>query len=192
MPLANAPDADSALLTLQSTGMTRWDALVQLADGGIVHSVLDGIPQALLRAWSDVDEAVTAYRIQAEIEPVGCDAFPTEFLRDRTVDRLALGACCGLTSLPPGLKVLGNLDLEGCRDLRSLPDDIAIGGWLDLKDCSRLVSLPRRLTIGKWLDLTGCASWDGRIPADAMIAGKVMTDAHGTLERNAWRMAIGC
>jgi hypothetical protein len=60
--------------------------------------------------------------------------------------------------------------------IRTLPDDLAVEGDLTLDRCA-LETLPKGLFVRGYLALRGCAAWDGRIPADARIGQRVMTDA---------------
>jgi len=53
-----------------------------------------------------------------------------------------------ITSLPEGLKVGGNLDLDGCYIFKSLPKGLEIGGYLSLTH-SDIKSLPKGLEVGK-------------------------------------------
>ena len=57
-----------------------------------------------------------------------------------------------ITSLPDGLVVDGNLDLEDCTGITSLPNDLAVGGLLDLSGTG-ITSLPNDLVVGGNLDL---------------------------------------
>ena len=53
----------------------------------------------------------------------------------------------GITSLPEGLTVGGDLDLEDCTGITSLPEGLAVGGYIDLRG-TRITSLPEGLTVG--------------------------------------------
>jgi hypothetical protein len=66
-----------------------------------------------------------------------------------------LNNCYSLTSLPDGLTVGGSLNLVGCDSLTSLPDGLTVGGFLDLYLCTSLESLPDGLTVGMDLYLGG-------------------------------------
>jgi hypothetical protein len=58
-----------------------------------------------------------------------------------------------ITSLPEGLKVGGNLDLDGCYIFKSLPKGLEIGGYLSLTH-SDIKSLPEGLKVGGNLIIT--------------------------------------
>jgi hypothetical protein len=81
-----------------------------------------------------------------------------------------------LTALPVGLRVEGGLTLEGCERLAQLPAGLAIQDDLCLRR-SGITALPPRLSVGGNLLLEGCGPWDGRIPEDADIRGRICTDA---------------
>jgi hypothetical protein len=78
--------------------------------------------------------------------------------------------------LPPDLKVGGSLDLQG-TPLTVLPDGLVVNGDLNLKR-TPVVALPTGLLIRKDLWLQDCRRWDGRIPEDAVIKGRILTDGH--------------
>ena len=61
----------------------------------------------------------------------------------------------GITTLPDGLTVGGDLDLEGCTGITTLPDGLTVGGDLDLEGCTGITTLPDGLTVGGYLDLCG-------------------------------------
>jgi hypothetical protein len=56
-------------------------------------------------------------------------------------------------SLPEGLKVGGDLDLNGSINITSLPKDLKVGGILWLLGCDSITSLPEGLKVGGALDL---------------------------------------
>ena len=58
-----------------------------------------------------------------------------------------------ITSLPKGLKVEGNLDLDGCYIFKFLPKGLEIGGYLSLTH-SDIESLPEGLKVGGNLIIT--------------------------------------
>jgi hypothetical protein len=59
-----------------------------------------------------------------------------------------------ITSLPPDLKVGGNLDLRYCRKLTSLPSGLSFKGNLDLRGCENFTSLPSGLSVRGYLNLS--------------------------------------
>ena len=68
---------------------------------------------------------------------------------------LNLDRCTSLESLPAGLKVKDYLLANGCTSLRSLPADLVISGGLELNHCTNLESLPTGLVVGSYLNLFG-------------------------------------
>ena len=72
---------------------------------------------------------------------------------------LALCGMAGFTSIPRGLWVAGDLLLEDCSDLETLGPAMTVSGGFQIYDCRR---------------------WDGRIPLDAKIGGKIFTPVHKT------------
>ena len=60
----------------------------------------------------------------------------------------------GITSLPDGLTVGGDLDLENCIGITSLPEGLVVGGFLYLRGTG-ITSLPEGLIVGGSLDLRG-------------------------------------
>ena len=56
-------------------------------------------------------------------------------------------------SLPEGLKVGGDLDLNGSINITSLPKDLKVGGILWLFGCDSITSLPEGLKVGGALNL---------------------------------------
>ena len=73
-----------------------------------------------------------------------------------TGEELNLTDCSGLTSLPEGLRVKGNLWLDGCTGLTSLPEDLIVEEELWVDDLSNLTSLPEGLRVNGNLYLGGC------------------------------------
>ncbi len=59
-----------------------------------------------------------------------------------------------IISLPEGLKVEGNLDLDGCYIFKFLPKGLEIGGYLSLTH-SDIKSLPEGLKVGGNLIIIG-------------------------------------
>jgi len=58
-----------------------------------------------------------------------------------------------IQSLPPGLKVEGNLSLYNCKNFKLLPDGLKVGGYLDLVN-TPIQSLPPDLKVGGHLLLS--------------------------------------
>jgi hypothetical protein len=98
-------------------------------------------------------------------------------------DGLAVGGYCQIQNcprlerLPRDLKVAAVLHLFRCNSLVALPPGLVVGD-LSLNACDRLRSLPDGLVVADNLSVTLCPAWDGRIPDDAQVAGKVITNTH--------------
>jgi hypothetical protein len=97
-----------------------------------------------------------------------------------------------LAGLPPGFTLVpGNLELINVP-IPVLPDGLKVGGDLLLSG-SGIQSLPPGLVVQGDLDLRRCAVWDGLVPGDAQVMGKVYDDARWTatmaphLGLTAWR-----
>jgi len=75
-----------------------------------------------------------------------------------------------LKSLPAGLEVGGDLNLNWCNSLESLPDELTVSGSLSLYGCTRLKSLPQGLIVGRDLFLNGCTSLTS-LPAGLVVDG---------------------
>ena len=61
----------------------------------------------------------------------------------------------GITSLPEGLTVGGGLDLYG-TGITSLPEGLTVGRFLYLENCTGITSLPEGLVVGGDLSLDNC------------------------------------
>jgi hypothetical protein len=171
MACAPLEDLEGTLLTLEATGMPRWDALLMLVGGGVPASTLpdlNGVPERLRIRYADVDEGILAFARHAGHDPDGANAALAAFLGNRMVDKLALRRREWVRALPAGLEVRGNLNLYCCEAFRSLAARLRVRGDLRLLECP---------------------AWDGTIPPDAQVTGKVVTDTHpkGT-PLAAWRL----
>ena len=91
---------------------------------------------------------------------------------------LDLADCPLLKSLPDGLEVGGNLNLNWCYGLESLPDGLTVSGDLSLYGCTGLRSLPAGLIVGGTLYLNGCTALTS-LPADLVVDGDLMLYASG-------------
>ena len=67
---------------------------------------------------------------------------------------LELENCTGITALPDGLTVGGDLYLRG-TGITALPDGLTVGGSLYLRGTG-ITALPDGLTVGGRLDLENC------------------------------------
>ena len=196
---------------LVAIGLTPWDAKLSLLEGGSdvqTFPEFAGLPKSFLApgALNHPGKAMTAFHGIAQCDPVGANAALNAYLEGRTVTDVidfrrkpwitSLPANMtlsyfnvgetALTSLPPGLKVKGAVDLM-YAPFATLPEGLEIEGHLDLCK-SQIQTLPRDLKVGNDLALCGCYNWDGLIPPDAQIGEKVVTDDHPlgvTLEE--WR-----
>jgi hypothetical protein len=129
------------------------------------------------------------------------------FLPDHlvTLGHLNLRDCSLLNALPRHLTVGGSLLLEGTQ-VREIPTEVRVGNALTLARVTtglpaglavrKLVAtgsairhLPEQLIIGESLELRNCDQWDGQIPMDARVSGKIFTDSHalGGLTLADWR-----
>jgi hypothetical protein len=207
-----------ALSALEATGLSHWDALLELVDNGVpVRDIpyLDRIPEDVIRRFDSVDEAVIAITDLAKTEKVGANAALNAYLSGRKVQSLYLRgmwvkslpeglgvsgklevAFTSITTLPSGIRIGGHLNLEG-SDIRSLPEGLALGGGLNLHR-TLIRTLPLGLRVGlepmlrmlAKLDLRECPEWDGHIPEDAEILGMVVTDMHPRgITLKDWRTA---
>jgi hypothetical protein len=101
-----------------------------------------------------------------------------------------------ITSLPEGMRVLGNLEVSG-TGLTEVPKGIDVGGYLDLSVTQvgalpdnlvlthslnlhfcPIKTLPAGLVVGRNLTLLDCEQWDGWIPADTVVKDFLFTDEH--------------
>jgi hypothetical protein len=171
------PAADATLDALLATGAGVGEALGHVAatfgPDAVRHrlaEVLRGTPTALATAFlddvacgdADLAQWGLARWLEGRNRRVGAD--------------LDLQGRAWVTALPLGLVVEGRLWLQdGC--LAGLPGGLQVKGDLWLMD-TPLAVLPDDLKVGGRLDMGGCRSWDGRIPRDAKVKGRVFTDAH--------------
>lgn len=82
-----------------------------------------------------------------------------------------LGACNSkLKTLPNGIRIGGYVDLSNCKELVSLPDGLIINGNLDL-DGSAIKQLPNGLIVGGSLNILSTGI--NAIPSDLKVRGKI-------------------
>jgi hypothetical protein len=191
-----APNLTETLAALQATGAPLGEALAVAADGFPLGAVVAHLAQVL--ASSNEDAALGILEAMADRDPglarVGLELWG----RGRTVDGyLELPECQWVTALPQGLAVTGSLMVSGLQSLTSLPEGLRVGGSLSLDGTavtflpdgldiggglyltgSSLIGLGCGLRVGADLDLTNCRGWNGQIPADTEVAGKVLSDRH--------------
>lgn len=75
--------------------------------------------------------------------------------------RLRARNCVGLTTLPPWMKSISQLDLRGCANLSELPDWLQVASWIDVADTG-IRELPPQLAAVS-------LRWKG-VPVDQRIA----------------------
>jgi hypothetical protein len=93
-----------------------------------------------------------------------------------------------LAALPPSLQVGGNLNASGTL-VADLPANFRVGGNFILS-MTLLCSLPPGLVVGGSLGLVACPQWDGVVPADTQVQGRIHTSLHPQgLPLKAWRQA---
>lgn len=88
---------------------------------------------------------------------------------------LVLSLCGALAGLPAKLNVGGDLEVSRCPALTRLPSGLRVGGDVWANGCRRLRHLPSGLVVGGDLFLRGCPAWDGAVPKDAEIGGRVIS-----------------
>jgi hypothetical protein len=168
--LAVNPDAgidpDGFLAALRATGVGEWEAL------GELHALAPALAlPRILPAMTELDYPLTIIRV--------CDALA---LASPDGANAALNA-----ALPNVVRVRDSVRLSNRAWVRSLPD-LCVHGALDLDRCVNLATLPKRLDIEFSLKLQGCASWDGKIPKKAWVAGNLFTDRHPEgIRLDEWR-----
>lgn len=83
--------------------------------------------------------------------------------------------CSDIETLPENSRIGGNICLSGCKNLKSLPDGLVVNGDLDLNESS-LMELPDRLIVGGNLDIRSTSIQ--RLPDDLVVGGKIKMDAN--------------
>ena len=187
---------------LVATGMLPWDARLLLAKTWPEQNLfpeLAALPKSFLLPGAMDDPEITLEALHgiAHIDPVGANAVLNAFLEGRTLPQgrtLILNRDwitalpCGLTvwqlnlsgtnvtSLPDGMKVIRSIELDNSR-IETLPAGFEVGSGLILMG-SQIRTLPARLKVGDLINLSGCDAWDGQVPADANIGGRIITDQH--------------
>jgi hypothetical protein len=167
--------AGQTWLTSLPEGLHAWHHL------GLVDTPLEALPPGLKVRRNLI---LTGTRITALPEglEVGEDLDADGLNLVRVAADLKVGGNLDLRrtlvgSLPDHFQVGGSFWLTE-TSLRLLPDDLQVGKSLWLGE-TPLQRLPNGLRVGDNLGLEGCRSWDGRIPEDAVIGGRVFTDRHG-------------
>jgi hypothetical protein len=90
-----------------------------------------------------------------------------------------------VTYLPDGFRVAYDLILD-FTGFTHLPTGLWVGGSLHLADVP-IRHLPEGLHVGGTLDLSTCPHWDGQIPADTFLGGRLITLSQPPLCLEEWR-----
>jgi hypothetical protein len=157
-------------------GVSRWEAAGIAAESGWMEeaqSLWDSYARRVL--WSRTLLA-TLDQVAAG-SPTVATRWLNEWLKGRKArGDLNLSYRDWVLTLPEALDVEGNLMLP-CKGIERLPRDLKIGSnlWLER---SPIVSLPEGLDVRFSIWLRRCRDWDGRIPADARVGGRVFSDRH--------------
>jgi len=166
-------------------GLPRWAALGQAAEAGWtdeVQPLWDSYARRVLRP-------ATLLRTLDEVA-AGSPRMANQWLKAWLTDRRVPGSLwldrhVWVSELPEGLEVAETLMVHR-SDLR-LPAGLRVGGELWL-DTSSLHALPAGLVVAGSLWIRHCGSWDGLIPADARVKGRVFSDPHPNgLPLDEWR-----
>jgi hypothetical protein len=172
-----ADDAQATLAALLATGAPIGEAfgMAALACGR------DAIRPLLVQAIMPKGATTTAATLRdvAKADPVLAQEGLTAWGRNREVEgTLHLNNCPWVTSIPKGLMILNqcDLDLDG-TSITSLPAGLQVGGTLNLSR-TPLRTLPAGLDVGHCLWLQHCPKWDGQIPADTKVNRYVITPRH--------------
>jgi hypothetical protein len=162
--MTDLQDCAGILATLRSTGLNEteaWSHLWQTKDPVVRAYALAKVVWHLGETANKVDDLGAsllgpALKVLFRIDPeLGNEA---------------------VMALPPGFEVQASyLFLDGCRELKGLPDRFSVAGFLDLTDCSSLVALPSGLRLKGTLDMRRCDAWNGVVPPDAVIDGRILT-----------------
>lgn len=83
--------------------------------------------------------------------------------------------CSDIETLPENSRIGGNICLSGCKNLKSLPDGLVVNGDLDLNESS-LTELPDKLIVGGNLDIRSTSIQ--KLPDDLVVGGKIKMDAN--------------
>jgi hypothetical protein len=92
--------------------------------------------------------------------------------------RGGLVACRIDAGLPDGAFIAKDFDLGRSPGLTALPNGLTVGWDITLIGCPDLETIGRGLLANGDMNIRVCPKWDGRIPADAVICGDILTDAH--------------
>jgi hypothetical protein len=170
-------DPQAAILAMVATGMTPWDAMVELVAAGVdpeVIPALAGVPRETLKRHRCVDDILfLCEKIAERGDSEGANLAFNRFLQGRFVDEwLDFRSEGWFTSLPEGLRVTDGLNLKGTlltalpkglvtRDLnlvrsgiQNLPADLQVGGDLDLRE-TLIAALPEGFSVGGDLHAEG-------------------------------------
>lgn len=190
-------DALGTLTALQATGMPYWEGVGTMA-------VTPHGPALARRVWREylaqgdwgAEPVLALWEIAIAAPANLVNAFLQDWLRHRHLDisldltgldwvmalpaglvvegDLALSRCGALTRLPTGLNVGGNFEVSRCLALKRLPAALRVGGDMWASGCRSLSHLPSGLVVEGDLILRGCPAWNGVIPKDAQILGRII------------------
>jgi hypothetical protein len=208
--VADGPDADLALLALMAMGLCRWDAMVALVEGGVPAAAFPGLESVPKEALKEPYLAAGGAGVLDQIAKADGDlanAILNLYLEGRTCEGgLHIGNRPWIRSLPAGLRVGGDLNLEGTQverigaglwvdgrlslhrtPIQSLPAGLTVQD-VDLSSTGVAI-LPQGLRVAGLLILEDCHGWDGRIPEDAVVGQELYTCRHPYpgLSLRAWR-----
>jgi hypothetical protein len=190
--------------------MLPWDAAVSLVAAGLDRgdvAILAGVPRRALKPFPTLDAVLRACAGVARTDPAAANATLNAYLAGRHLEGgLVLEGLEWLTALPQGLRVVGFLQVMD-TPLASLPKGLVVDGYCTLWETQvrslpeglqvgqglllfgeTIQTLPEGLRVGGELDLKGCGAWDGRIPPDAEVGGKIRSNCHSKdLTLKQWR-----
>jgi hypothetical protein len=181
VPSARTPDAvpaqdsEALLAAIRATGAGEGEAFVLLAQAMGSKAAVPHL-NSYLQQNRFPDSVVMVLEEVGVRDPALANAALKAWPWGRTVEGdLDFTQTEWLKVLPRGLRVKGSLLLLH-SSIVALPEDLDVKA-LHLEGTD-FVNLPRGLVVRDFLDMADCPRWDGRIPADARVEGKLVTDRH--------------
>jgi hypothetical protein len=168
--------------TIRVTERTRWfdlgrQALAQGAGLAQGEAGLRPLWHHWVRGIKSLDTILAALGQVAEVAPAVANAwFGVAMHASTVVSSFDLRNLGWLTALPDQFTVKGSLDLKG-SGVSALGDGLTVGGSLGLEG-TPIQTLPSKLAIGGDLFLYECVQWDGCVPEDARVGGRIFTEDH--------------
>jgi hypothetical protein len=173
------PDLEDMAQAMMATGLSHWQAMVNLHDSGLALASCPSLglaPRAELYAFTGFEDMWIVLHKLAKRNPDGANALLNAYLEveGRPLNRdLDLSDCDYVMNLPAGLDVRGRLYLLGGK-LTALPEGLRVGGtcclsWTNLTALPEgfmvpggdlelfgvpLTALPRGLVVGGYLELS--------------------------------------